>query len=115
QYGKDELRRVTLWTDHRRPAWRGSFRCALQLRKRPALSGCQVAQCHLVASVAGDFLPAFVKHPLFRKATTVSAASLIYSRTGVPPVPATPTNRPGGSNALVLRYGQARRRPCFGS
>jgi hypothetical protein len=36
--------------------------------------------------VAGDFLPAFVKHPLFRKATMVSAASLIYYRTGVPPV-----------------------------
>ena len=78
QNGKDELSRMALRIDHCRPVRRGSFRCAFQLRKGPALSGSQVAQSDLVALVAGNFLPAFVKHPLFRKAITVSAASLIF-------------------------------------
>ena len=56
----------------------------LQLRKGPASPGSQVAQGDLMASVADDFLPAFVKHLLFGKAIMVSAASLIYGSTGVP-------------------------------
>jgi len=62
QNGNDKLRRITLRMDHRRISRHRSFGFLVQLKKRPAASGSQIAQSNFISSFLDNLLPTFVKH-----------------------------------------------------
>ena len=65
QNGDDEFGGIALRMDHRRIFRRWHFGFVLQLRKRPAPSGSQIAQGNFISSFLDHLLPAFVKHLIF--------------------------------------------------
>jgi hypothetical protein len=66
---------MALRENHPGMVGQGFFSFAAQLRKRPGLSGTQIAQSDFIAPFLRDFLPVLVKHLFFLKSTPVSVAS----------------------------------------